>query len=127
MPQTFRIGIGRCECRMPYADAIQRAACATITARIESWRRRLPGDLEAVPSELHEPLEVEGVPVTLGTYKAQLGDGSTLVVLQAQVPTWNRPTFLSLGAIGRVYAEGLVVSTDGTVEAAPAELLWEYR
>jgi hypothetical protein len=49
-----------------------------------------------------------------------------LVVEAALVHTWRRPTFITLGAIGRIFAEGLVVS-GGEVSDAPNELLWVYR
>lgn len=127
MPQSFRIGIGRCDCRKPYGNAIQEVACAAIRARLEKWRLRLPADLPSVPTEFHENEVVEGQPITFGTYKERLPDGGSLVVFQALVRTWSRPTLLSFGAVGRLYAEGLVVSTAGTVEMAPDELMWGYR
>ena len=127
MPQSFRIGIGRCDCRSPYGNAIQKMACEAINARMESWRPRLPSDLSAVPAEFHETHVVDGRVITFGTYKEQLPSGGWLVVFQALVRTWSRPTLLSFGAVGRLYAEGLVVSTTGTVEVAPDELMWGYR
>ncbi len=124
---NLRIAIGRCECREPYRDPIEAKACDVIAARIRSWQERLPGDLRALPAEFFERERVEGHWITLGTFKRDTESQDTLVVFQALVHTWRRPTFFALGAVGRIYAEGLVVSSDGGVRTAPAEMLWEFR
>jgi hypothetical protein len=124
---SFRIGIGKCDCQKPYSDHLQALACDAIHAQVEHWRDRLPGDLSAFPQEEFRPELVENQEVTFGRLKEVLDDGGTLVVFTALIHTWSRPTFLSLGAVGRVYAEGLVVSADGRITDAPDELLWAYR
>jgi hypothetical protein len=87
---------------------------------------RAPDDLAAVPNEFSEEQIVEGRHVTFVTYKIGIRSGETLVVCQAFVHSWSRPTYLSLGAIGRLYAEGLLVK-DGRFEPAPDELMWQFR
>jgi len=123
----FRIAIGQCDCKKPHRDPIQRGACERIEAQLQAWQARLPSDLGAVPAESSEVAEVAGRPATFGIYKHELPDGDTLVIFQAFIRTWSRPTHLSVGAIGRMYTEGLVVTRDGTVQAAPDELMWEFR
>jgi hypothetical protein len=123
----FRLAIGPCGCRPPYRGRIRRIACQFITARLELWKSRLPDQLSALPDEYYEQEHLEGFWVTLATHKQALPSGDTLVVAQALVHTWWWPTFVSLGAVGRMYAEGLLVSADGHVEAAPDDLLWSYR
>jgi hypothetical protein len=127
MPPGFRIAIGRCHCAKPYRDPVQAKACEAIEVRLQSWSRRLPADLPAVPAEAYEDVEVEGHTITFGTHKHALESGDTLLVFQALVHTWARPTFFSLGAIGRMYAEGLVVSHGGSVQRAPDEMMWAFR
>src|SRR5438477_13097268 len=127
MPQALRIAIGRCECTKPYRDAVQAKACETIDVRLQRWLGRLPADLGAVPVETYEDVRVEGHVITFGTYKHALESGETLVVFQALVHTWSRPTFVSVGAVGRMYAEGLIVSATGTVRRAPDEVMWTFR
>jgi hypothetical protein len=64
---------------------------------------------------------VDGRRVTFATYKLEVSDGENLLVCQALVHTWNRPTFLAIGHVGRMYAEGLLLTGDGKVEPAPRQ------
>ena len=127
MPLRFRLAIGRCDCTKPYRDPVSAKACEAIDARLENWRHRLPADLAAVPAEVYEDERVEGHSITFGTHKHTLDAGATLVVFQALVHTWAQPTYLSLGSVGRMYAEGLVVSVDGAVTRAADEVMWPFR
>jgi hypothetical protein len=127
IPVSFRIGIGKCDCKKPYSDDLQALACDAVRAQVDEWRVRLPADLSAFPNEEFQQEVVENQEVTFGRLKEALDDGGTLVVFTALIHTWSRPTFLSLGAVGRVYAEGLVVTSSGAVTDAPDELLWAYR
>jgi hypothetical protein len=123
----FRIAIGTCSCQPPYADKIQAAVCSAVAALLQDWRVRFPADLGEFPAEWTENRDVEGYRVTFRTEKRALPSGQTLAVFQALVHTWSRPTFLSTAAVGRLYAEGLLVSEDGTVLRAPDEVMWEFR
>ena len=124
---NFRIAIGTCSCKGSSRDPIQQVACGAVQASREAWRARLPADLGAVPLEQLEPVVVEGTRMTLGTYKLPLDTGQTVVAFQALVHTWSRPTYLSLGAVGRLYAEGLLVSPEGDVIDAPDDIMWQFR
>ena len=124
---AFRIAIGRCDCQRPYGSAVEERVCGTIHERLANWRSRLPADFAAIPTESFEEQVVEGHHVTFGTYKLAVSAGGTLIVCQALVHTWSRPTFLSIGAVGRMYAEGLLVANDGNVESAPDDLMWQFR
>jgi len=124
---AFRIAIGRCDCQRPYRSAVEESVCNTIHERLSNWRSRLPADVAAVPNESFEEQIVEGYRVTFGTYKQRVNTGGTLIVCQALLHTWSRPTFLSIGAVGRMYAEGLLVTNDGNVESASDDLMWEFR
>jgi hypothetical protein len=122
----FRIAIGRCDCEPPYGDAVEEFVCKVIHERLNNWRNRLPADLAAIPIESFEEQIFDGHPVSFATYRLSLGGGGTLVVCQALVHTWSRPTYLSFGAVGRMYAEGLLV-TNGEVEPAADDLMWQFR
>lgn len=123
----FRIAIGPCKCQQPYGDGLQAAACEHIDRHLRAWQSRLPADLAAVPSELFEELEIDGQHATFGLHRRSLDAGRTLVVFQVFIDTWSRPTFLSFGRVGRLYAEGILVGADGGVSVAPDEVMWEFR
>ena len=124
---AFRIAIGRCDCQAPYRDAVEESVCKAIHERLADWRGRLPADIAAIPSQLFEEQIVEGFQVTFGTYKLRASGGGTLVVCQALVHTWRRPTYVSIGAMGRMYAEGLLVTDGGNVEPASDDRMWPFR
>lgn len=123
----FRIAIGRCDCQPPYRDAVEEGVCKEIHNRLATWRGRLPGEVAAVPVEYYEEQQIEGHRVTFGTHRQEVNGAETLVVCQALLHTWSRPTFLSIGSVGRVYAEGLLVGRDGKIERAPDDLMWQFR
>ena len=127
MAYGYRIAIGRCDCRKPHRDSIDRDACEQIEAQRQAWQVRLPNDLAAVPAEFCEDAHLSGCRAVLGVSRHDLHDGDTLIVFQAFVHTWSRPTYLAVGAVGRMYAEGLIVTRDGTVRAAPDDVMWEFR
>lgn len=123
----FRIAIGECKCSEPYRDRAEEIACGLIQHWMAEWRSRLPQDLRALPKEAYDEQVVEGWPLTVGTHCVELEDGGSLVVFQVLVHTWRRPTYLSFGAVGRLYAEGLVVSRKGEVTVAEGEEMWGFR
>ena len=124
---AFRIAIGRCDCQPPYRNAVEERVCKAIQERLANWRSRLPADVATVPTELFEEQFVDGYRVTFGTYKLKLSAAETLVVSQALIHTWSRPTFLSIGAVGRMYAAGLLLTSEGKVETAQDDLIWQFR
>jgi hypothetical protein len=124
---NLRIAIGRCNCSKPYTNPIQELACQAIETRLNEWRGRLPADLAALPAEYYEVERVEGHWIRFATHRRTLDDGATLVVFAALVHTWRWPTYISLGCVGRIYAEGLVVKHNGNVEIAPDRLMWAFR
>jgi len=106
---------------------VEERVCKAIQERLANWRSRLPADVATVPTELFEEQFVDGYRVTFGTYKLKLSAAETLVVSQALIHTWSRPTFLSIGAVGRMYAAGLLLTSEGKVETAQDDLIWQFR
>lgn len=123
----LRLAIGQCNCRRPYSDDIQRYACDAIEAHLDAWRPRLPADLGSIPRQAFETREVDGHTLIVAVHRDAREDGACLVVCQVFVHTWNKPTFLTIGRVGRIYAEGLLLLPDGTVQPAPDDMLWEFR
>lgn len=126
-PMSFRIALGACDCSEPYADKLEKVACGLLRSLLESWRGRLPDDLSSVPTEAYAEEIVDGHTMTIGTHRHETENGDVLVVVQVLIHTWSKPTFFSLGAVGRMYAEGLIVASDGSITPAPDEELWDFR
>ncbi len=132
-PFTWRQVDGLSHCHWPmqlpgaHTDSVQAIVCAALVERMSSWCAGLPGSLAALPQESYENCSLNGHVITFATYKQSLTASKTLVVFQALVRTWSRPTFFSLDAVGRMYAEGLILADDGTVAQAPDDQLWAYR
>jgi hypothetical protein len=105
---------------------VEEQVCNKVHETLALWRGRLPRDVAAFPEQTFDEM-VDGRRVTFATYKLDVSDSETLLVCQALVHTWNRPTFLAIGHVGRMYAEGLLLTGDHTVEPAPDELMWQFR
>jgi hypothetical protein len=72
-------------------------------------------------------VELEGGAAHFFTHKVQLSPTETLLLLGAAVPTLWFPTYISLHGVGHLVAEGLIVSSDGTVREAPDDIVSAYR
>jgi hypothetical protein len=83
--------------------------------------------LRELPDEGKPEIVANGTETTYTTYRKVLEDGALLIVVQAFVRTLAWPTHFSFSGIGRIYAEGFVVSENGDTSDAPDELLWEFR
>src|SRR5688572_1922458 len=103
----LRLAFGSCSCNGRLTHAVDIAVCRALADRLQWWRETLPEGLNAIPRELFTEETVEGIHVTFGTHRSVVSDTETLVVESALVHTWRRPTFITLGAIGRIFANGL--------------------
>lgn len=127
MPQAFRIALGRASCRTGTQRPVFKAACGGLLSRLETLRRSSIERLRELPDEGKPEIVANGTETTYTTYRKVLEDGALLIVVQAFVRTLAWPTHFSFSGIGRIYAEGFVVSENGDTSDAPDELLWEFR
>jgi len=106
---------------------LQEKVCKIIEERFQAIQTRLPSDLDSIPKELTELEAIDGYLISFCTSKHPQEDGSTIIVIQAFVHTLAWPTFISFNGIGKLYAEGIVLSRDGHIETAQKELMWQFR
>ena len=127
MQSTFRVAIGPCSCAKIALDSPDGPICQELLRRLATLRSGAASDLAALPqySEVDSP--IGGRSVQFQTIRESLVDGEFLVILRAMFRTWRRPNWISLGCIGRMYAHGLIVRSNGMVEDAPDEHMWEFR
>ena len=125
---TFRIGLGSSSCRQrELPDPFLSEVCRELLRRLDAIALRVASELETIPIEWHEEATVRGRSVSFSLHKKILDSGDTLVVMQSFAPSWRWPTYFSVKAIGHVFAEGLLVSSQGNVRSAEDKLLWAYR
>ncbi len=125
----FRLafGDGCCSSGARSTDQNVRELCARIVARREALRSRPSEQLRSLPECQTERERVNGRLVVLNTYAARVPSGELLLVVQGFLPTWRFPNYIGVTRIGRMYAEGLVVATDGSVRDAEDDYMWGYR
>lgn len=123
----LRIAMGKCGCRNGEIRQSLKPACEVVLSRLDRLRALSGRQLLALPESESELVRIAGKRATLTTYRANLEDGRTLIVVQAIVRTFAWPTYFSMRATGHLVAEGIIVDQDASVTDAPDELLWEYR
>jgi hypothetical protein len=86
-----------------------------------------PSQLRETRLEERETITLESKEVFFTTYREDLNESDTLVVIQAFFHTWSRPNYFSLAGVGKMYSEGIVASTNGSIRVATHEKLLAYR
>lgn len=125
---NFRIALGGASAvgfeKMGSPD---REICQRLLQLIERFKAIKIEDLRSLPGSEFTLEECAGEVVEFTVYKTDVPGGDFLVVVQAFFSTWRKPTFISLGRVGRIYAEGFVLDSNGISKQAPEEMLWPYR
>lgn len=125
---SFRIAIGMASCRgIKTNDQTLLTICKQVLEKIDHLKRLSSSQLLNFKNEEQETTTINGKKVTFTTYLENRGSEKSLVVVQAFYPTWRWPNYLSLNGIGKVLAEGVIASTDGTIRDATHQELWDYR
>jgi hypothetical protein len=127
MGSVFRLAFGRCSCREPQSDQLRRAICDELLARLGILRKRLSNACFQLPAYADEVQTIQGREVRFETIHEDLPDQNMLVVVRAFVHSWRRPTWVSLSGVGHMFAEGLLVKSNGQVADAPDEVMWDFR
>ena len=124
----FRIALGTASCR-DHSDRseLDRNVCSNLLFRLEKLKSLSPEQLRYFAPEERETLTVDGKVIRYTTFRDEQADGSFLLVVQAFYSTLWFPNYLSLTAVGRIYAEGIVVDSSGQITSPPEKILWPYR
>ena len=126
---TFRIAVGSCRCAdgITSRNSLRRELCTRILARLDRLRSLSPDALAALPPSSSDMERIGGRTATLSTYRDKLETGDALVVVQGFLRSWRFPTYVGSAGVGYMYAEGVLISTDGRIRDAGEELLWLFR
>lgn len=120
-------GEGSCASGAKSRDARVRELCGRIKARVAALRIRPAEHLRLLPESSTEKERIDGRLIILNTYADPTPSGELIVVVQGFLPTWRFPNYIGIAGIGRMYAEGLVVSPQGGVRDAEGQDMWGYR
>jgi hypothetical protein len=95
--------------------------------RLEGLKRELPARLRELPGSQADERDLAGNKLTVITYCGDCPDGTVGIVVQVFAHSWRWPTYVSLGAVGYMFAEGFVLAEDDTIAEMPEEWLWMFR
>lgn len=73
----------------------------------------------------HELVQVGPKEAYFFTYRDPTEAGEEIVVVQGFLPSWRHARYFGAAGIGLMLAEGLLLQSDGPVNA-PDDLLWGY-
>ena len=127
MPLRIAIGSGRCADGVKSGDPNVRELCQCLTAKLATLQVEPAERLRSLEPTNAEHVRLSDREGILQTYRDDLGDGSCLIVIQGFVASWRFPRYFGGAGVGHMYAEGVVVSTGGTVVPADEKYLWEFR
>jgi hypothetical protein len=124
----FRISFGQAKCDVDDDMASpERKVCEHLLFKLDSLKELSFQQLSSFREEEIEVREIDGKLTKFSTYKEVLTEDKVLVVVQAFYPTWRFPNFFTLNAVGKIFAEALVISRSGSFEAPSDDLLYKYR
>lgn len=125
--EGFRISFGVASCRLKNYSKEEEIICKRILSKIENLKLLSYQQVKDHTIEETDVISAGNKKVSVITYVERLENDTLLVVIQAFYPTLWKPNFVSFSGIGKIFAEGLLYQSNGTVTEAAQELLWKYR
>lgn len=101
--------------------------CVLLLERLEELKHQPPARLRELPGSAADQRVVAGRNLTLITYCGDGPDGAVGIVVQVFAPSWRWPTYISLGAVGHMVAEGFVLAPDDAISEMSKDWLWVFR
>jgi len=100
--------------------------CKGIEERIQKIKNN-KSDISASIEDGKTEVEIKNNKSIKYTYYITNINQGTLIVVQAFVNTLKWPTYISIGAVGHIAAEGVIIDKSGKTQEAPDTNLWAYR
>jgi hypothetical protein len=124
-------GSAACDSPLVHKWPLLHDVCAEVLRRIDQLLATTPEAIEALPEEQTEWQTIRDSEVRFSTVREPSPPDGTLVVVQAFFRTWRHANYIALGGAGgfagRIFAEGVLLTSDRRLIRAPDQLLWTFR
>jgi GrpB-like predicted nucleotidyltransferase (UPF0157 family) len=124
---VMRLAFGPCTCSRPQADALSRAMCGALMARVNSLRELSRDRLQNLASYSTTVERIEGRTVRFEEIREVYPGTGLVIVVRVFVRTWARPNWITLNGAWRMFANGFIVGEDDDRRDAPDEIMWSFR
>lgn len=123
-----RVSFGDLSCRnkCERKQGLNYDICREIMNMIEALKGLSHEDLHKLKPESSKVILLKDKELILTTYKENLAAGEMLIIVQGFLPTLSFPNYFSTNGIGRMFADGLLVSSNGVKDFAPIRMLFDY-
>lgn len=125
---SLRISVGSASCKSYSGnDPSLLAICSAVSGKIQYLKSQNRDQLDRWrETEMGELIIGDKIGMII-VYKTSISEEKDVIVVQGFLPTWRSPNYFSLGRVGRIFAEGFYVDTDGRIEDVEEDDLWSYR
>ena len=125
---AFRIALGSMSCdSINSSDKIGLKIKDIIESKLKIFQTTDFQMLQKLSDYSYQDYTIEGKTVEVSFFKSELDPQRLLLVARAAYKTFNRPTYICWGFVGRVYSEGIIINDKNESTSAPDNLLLEFK
>lgn len=125
---NFRIALGRASCKTYNgSDSDIGKVCKIVFDKLSYLKTLQYSQLSNWKESESDISNVGGKNVSLTSYVEKNKQSDLLIVVQAFYPTLIFPNYLSFTFIGKVFAEGFIISSSGDIKDAKDKDLWSFK
>jgi hypothetical protein len=123
----MRISFGISSCKSyKGSNKFVRNVCDIILSKIEDVSKLTYEQLSSFDEYEYETSYIDNKDFILTTYKNELDNNDILIIVQGFYQTLVFPNYISTSGTGKMFAEGFIVSKDGTKAEAPESMMLDY-
>lgn len=124
----FRFAIGSASCKgVSKSNTLESKICEMIQEKISVLRTMDFSNLKHLSEENTVDYEIEGKAVMLTVFKKELDSDRLLLVVQTAYKTFKFPNYITLGFIGKVLVDGVIINNKNESSVPDDQLLWEFK
>ena len=124
----FRISFGTASCQTySGSDSNIKKVCKLVLEKIVYLKSLQFSQLSNWKNSETDVGNVDGKEVLLTAYQQKNEKDEFLIIVQAFYPTFKFPNYFSFSFIGKVFANGFIVDSAGSIRDATDDDLWSFR